>query len=171
MKKLLILTFFFGFSLMATQTQAQEYQKAIGARLGYPLSASFKTFLGGSSNAVEVFANFRSNRVFNDFGWTRFGVGGAYQVHNPLDEVLDNLYWYYGGGATLYFWSYDSGYSAFDDEANVSFGLQAYLGFDYKLEDAPVNFSVDWVPTFFINGYVSGFGAGYGALAVRYTLE
>lgn len=167
--------FIFAFALLMlcamADLRAQEYQSAIGARLGYPLSLSYKTFVGGSSNAVEVFANYRSARnVFGSSGWTRFGVGGAYQVHNNLENVTDNLFWYYGGGATVYFWSYGDA-AGFADEATTSFGIQGYLGLDYKFENSPVNVSLDWVPTFFINGYVNGFGYSSGALAIRYTLK
>lgn len=156
-------------SIAFTSLQGQDYQKAIGLRFGYPVSLSYKMFLGGSNNAVEAFINYRSQKVFS-YGWTRVGLGAGYQVHNPITSV-DGLQWYYGGGASLYFWSYDDGFADFDDEANLSFGIQGYLGLDYKFADAPVNISLDWVPTFFINGYGSGFGADNGALAVRYTFE
>lgn len=156
-------------SLAFTSLQAQDYQKAIGLRFGYPVSLSYKMFLNGSNNAVEAFVNYRSRKVFS-YGWTRVGIGGAYQVHNPIASVY-GLQWYYGGGASLYFWSYDDGFADFDDEANISFGIQGYLGLDYTFPNAPVNLSIDWVPTIFINGYGSGFGAGGGALAARYTFE
>ena len=46
------------------------------------------------------------------------------------------------------------------------------LGLDYKFDNTPINISADWVPTIYIgSGYLSGFGGGYGALAVRYTLN
>jgi hypothetical protein len=70
----------------------------------------------------------------------------------------------------VYFWSFDNGYD-FGDDASVSIGIQGYLGLDYKFANAPVNLSLDWVPTFFLNGFGNGFGADNGALAVRYTLN
>jgi hypothetical protein len=148
--------------------QGQDYQSAIGLRLGYPLSVSYKTFLNDSNNALELFVNFRSEKVFG-YGWTRIGAGGAYQVHNDI-EAVEGLQWYYGGGASVYFWSFDNGYD-FGDDASVSIGIQGYLGLDYKFANAPVNLSLDWVPTFFLNGFGNGFGADNGALAVRYTLN
>jgi hypothetical protein len=147
----------------------QEYQSSIGFRLGSPVSLSFKTFIGDDS-ALEFFANYRSESlgsVFNtNYRWTAIGLGGAYQIHNPIDAV-DGLYWYYGGGVSAYFWTY-SDEVFFEDNSSLSFGLQGYLGLDYAFANAPVNLSLDWVPTYFINGYVSGFGADYGALSVRY---
>jgi hypothetical protein len=164
--RLFILTLFCC-GLAFSSLQAQGYEKAIGLRLGYPVSISYKMFLNNSNNAIEAFVNYRSQKVFS-YGWTRVGVGAAYQVHNPISEV-DGLQWYYGGGASLYFWTYDDGFADFADEANLSLGIQGYLGLDYKFANAPVNLSLDWVPTFYISGYGDGFGADNGALAVRYT--
>ncbi|MGH1433264.1 MAG: hypothetical protein ACRBG0_02275 [Lewinella sp.] len=166
--RLFVLTIFCC-SLAFSSLQAQDYQKAIGLRLGYPVSISYKMFLGNSNNALEAFVNYRSQKVFS-YGWTRIGVGGAYQVHNPISSV-DGLQWYYGGGAAIYFWSYDNDFSGFEDEANLSLGIQGYLGLDYKFAGAPVNLSLDWVPTFYISGYGDGFGADNGALTIRYTFE
>ena len=164
--RLFILTLFCC-GLAFSSLQAQGYEKAIGLRLGYPVSISYKMFLNNSNNAIEAFVNYRSQKVFS-YGWTRVGVGAAYQVHNPISEV-DGLQWYYGGGASLYFWTYDDGFADFADEANLSLGIQGYLGLDYKFANAPVNLSLDWVPTFYISEYGDGFGADNGALAVRYT--
>lgn len=164
--RLFVLTLFCC-GLAFSSLQAQDYQKAIGLRLGYPASISYKMFLNSSNNALEVFLNYRSQNVFT-YGYTRIGAGAGYQVHNDISSV-DGLQWYYGGGASVYFFNYDNEF--FDDEANLSLGIQGYLGLDYKFEGAPVNLSLDWVPTFFIGGYGNGFGADNGALAVRYTFE
>lgn len=45
-------------SMLVTSLSAQEYRTAIGARLGYPLSASFKQFIS-DPGAIEIFAGFR----------------------------------------------------------------------------------------------------------------
>ncbi len=164
--RLFVLTLFCC-GLAFSSLQAQDYQKAIGLRLGYPVSISYKMFINNSNNAIEAFVNYRSQKVFS-YGWTRIGLGGAYQVHNPISSV-DGLQWYYGGGASVYFWTYDDGFADYADEANLSLGIQGYLGLDYKFANAPVNLSLDWVPTFYISGYGDGFGADNGALAVRYT--
>lgn len=142
--------------------QAQEYNSAIGLRLGYPTSISYKTFLS-EKGAIEAFAGFRG---FSGYSWVN--LGAMYQVHNPISE-LDGLSWYYGGGASVFFWNYKN--SFIDAGANTSFGILGVLGLDYKFKDAPINASLDWVPTFFVNGFGSGFGGGYGALSVRYVLK
>lgn len=140
-----------------------SYQSAIGLRLGYPTSVSYKFFLSDPA-ALELFAGFRG---YSGYGW--FNVGAAYQVHKPIEGV-ENLQWYFGGGASAFFFNYDNDFD-FGDEGSVSFGLLGNLGLDYKIPSAPINLSLDWMPIFFINGYGSGFSGGYGALSVRYTLK
>ncbi len=138
---------------------AQEYSSAVGLRLGYPLSASYKTFISDNS-ALEGYVGFRS---FGFGNW--ISIHGAYQVHNPINGV-DGLQWYYGGGLGIFIWSYD-----FDTSfASTSFGLQGYLGLDYKFPNTPISITLDWVPTFFIgNININSFGGDYGALGVRYV--
>lgn len=139
--------------------QAQVYKSAIGARLGYPLAASYKTFINESS-AIEAYVGFRG---YSGYGW--FAVSGAYQKHAPINGV-DGLQWYWGAGLSAYFWNFD-----FDTTASsTTFGLQGYLGLDYKFANAPISITADWIPTFFFSGYVNGFGGGFGSLGVRYVI-
>ena len=147
----------------ANNGNAQEYGSAIGLRLGYPLSLTYKTFISESS-AIEVFGGLRG---YSTYSW--INVGAAYQVHKPIEGV-DGLNWYFGGGASVFFWTYKNNFFG-DNSSSTTFGVLGNLGLDYKFEDSPINLSADWMPMFFINGFGSGFGGGYGALAVRYTLN
>ena len=126
MKQIVLWSALFLFSY--SQVGAQEYSSAVGARLGYPLSASYKTFMGDSNNALELIAGFRS---FSFYNW--FTVGGAYQFHNEIESV-DGLQWYYGFGASAYFWSFDTGFFG-DTSVGTSVGIQGYIGLDYKFAD------------------------------------
>ena len=146
--------------MFALAGNAQDYKSAIGLRLGSPLSVSYKTFLS-EKGAFEAVAGFRS---YTGYSWVN--IGAYYQVHNDFPNV-DGLKWYYGAGANVYFWSWDSAF--LDAGSNTSFGISGVLGLDYKFKDIPLNVSADWIPTFFLNGYGNGFAAGYGALAARYT--
>jgi outer membrane protein W len=143
------------------QSNAQEYQSAIGLRLGYPTSITYKHFIN-DRGAVEAFLG---ARVYSTYRWTNIGL--AYQHHTVIPDV-SGLKWYYGGGASLFFWNYDKG---FDGDGNLSIGVLGVLGLDYKFADHPINLSVDWMPLIFLNGYGSGFGGGYGALSARYTIK
>ena len=147
--------------------QAQRaYDSAVGARLGYPISLSYKKYIS-EANALEANLSFSNNR--NGYGW--IGISGAYLHHKELDiEGIDNLNWYFGGGGSVLFWNYVSRSSRFRN-ANTAFSIDGYIGIEYTFEDLPLNITVDWTPSIFINGFIGGFGAGYGAIAVRYVLD
>ena len=152
--------------LITDSAQAQDYRTAVGARLGYPLSVSIKHFLNSDGHALEAYVG---TRGWGYGRWVNLSVG--YQVHKPLDiDGLEGLHWYFGGGGSVYFWNYDNAFVFDDDYSSTAIGVQGYLGLDYAFSDTPVNLSIDWVPTFFVNGYNSGFGSGYGNVGVRYIL-
>lgn len=162
MKKLHLLFLALAFGLITfVSADAQVYKSAIGARLGYPLSASYKTFISNSS-ALEGYVGFRG---YSAYRW--ISINGAYLIHRPIEGVT-NLQWYFGGGAGVYFYTYDTGF--FEPGSSTSFGLQGYIGLDYTFEDLPLNLTVDWIPTIFLNGFNNGFGGSYGSLGVRYVL-
>lgn len=162
MKKLFF-TLAIMFACFAAYSQA-NYKSAIGLRLGYPASISFKTFLN-ESNALEAYVGFRRWANYGNF----VNIGALYEVHNSFPNV-EGLNWYYGGGAAVYFWNYEAFYA--DDYSNLNVGISGCLGLDYKFANAPVNLSVDWVPTFVIgDAYYGGFRGDAGALSVRYTFK
>ncbi|MFN4079359.1 MAG: hypothetical protein ACK4NS_00535 [Saprospiraceae bacterium] len=161
MKKLIFSLIFVG--ACALYAQAQDYKSAIGLRLGYPASVSYKTFIS-DAGAIEAFVGFRR---WSNYGW--MNVAGLYQHHFPIND-LDGLRWYVGGGASAFFWNYSNSFIG-DNSTSTSFGILGVLGLDYKFANAPVNLSVDWIPVFSLNGFDSGFGGGYGALSARYTLN
>lgn len=149
---------------LATSTSAQSYKSAVGLRLGYPASASIKHFLN-EKGALEGFVGFRSE----DY-WRWINVAGLYEHHAPI-EGAEGLSWYIGGGASAYFWSWGDGFLGGDDYSTTTYGLLGVGGLDYKFANAPLNISLDWMPVFFFNGYLSGFGSRYGALSVRYVFK
>lgn len=164
-KFFLVVMVFFAFTLSSEGLHAQgaTYTTAAGLRLGYPLSASIKHFIKDDI-AVEGYVGFRG---FSGYNWV--SVSGAVQVHNPIESV-DGLQWYWGGGASAFFYSFDNSFFG-DTSTSTAFGIQGYLGLDYAFEDIPLNITADWIPTIFLNGIGSGFGAGYGTLGVRYILN
>lgn len=165
MKRLFLLGSFFVFFLAVGQAQDQPYKSAVGLRFGYPTSISYKVNLD-ASKAIEVYGG---ARWFSGYSW--FNISAAYQIHNPLElEGIEGLRWYYGGGASIFFWTFDTGF--FNERyASTSFGIQGYLGLEYTFENTPISLTADWVPTLFINGFSSGLGGGYGTLGVRYVLS
>lgn len=159
-----LLTFVFVFVI--TQLQGQDYKSAVGARLGSPLSISYKTFIS-EQGALEGYIGFRGNVSYN---WV--SISGAYLHHQPLEiEDIQNLKWYVGGGGSVMFWNYPN--SVVDDFSSTALGIQGYLGLEYTFDDIPLNLTIDWIPTVFVGGnlYINNFGVGYGSLGVRYILK
>lgn len=146
--------------LFSLSSYAQDYNSAIGLRFGSPTSLSYKKFVS-NHGAFEGVVGYRG---YSGYSW--INIGAYYQHHNDI-ATIPNLRWYYGAGANIYFWNWD-GLSLGN---STSFGISGVLGLDYKVEEIPINVSVDWIPTFFVNGYGNGFGAGYGGLSIRYTLN
>ena len=131
---------------------SQDYKLGLGIRLSNSSptlsnSISVKYFLDPSS-AVEGLLS---------FGGSRFGIGGLYQVHNPLN--FPGLKWFYGGGAYLGFQS-----------SNTYLGPTGIIGLDYKFEKIPLNLSLDWKPELDILPKISFVPDAFG-LSARFTLQ
>ncbi|PPK85150.1 hypothetical protein CLV84_2042 [Neolewinella xylanilytica] len=147
------------FSITAV-THAQQYDRAVGLRFGYPLSVSYKKFIN-YTDAVELYAGWR--------GWRRyraFSLNGAYQIHRDFPDVR-GLQWYYGGGAGVQLWSYDN-----YERGSATVSLSGYLGLEYLIPDVPLTISVDWRPTIYLgtqrdDGF-HNLSVSSGAVAVRY---
>ena len=128
-----------------SQDNSSSYTTAIGVKI-YPGTITLKKAVGGG-NYVEGQAAF-----FNK----GFRLTALYEFHNDINGVK-GLRWYYGGGPHLGFYKpkyYNGG---------TLLGVDGILGLDYKLSGTPLNFSLDWQPSF---GDGSGF-EGWGGLAVR----
>ena len=158
MKKLLFV--FLILIIGSTTSQAQAYNSALGLRVGYPLSITYKKNTS-PKKAVEFFGGIRPFTGYNEI---RFNA--ALQIHNPLGDS-DNFRWYYGAGAGVAIYSFEN---SSPGNSGASVTASGYLGLELTLDELPLNFTLDWVPTLYIGGYGSGFGAGYGALAIRYVL-
>ena len=130
--------------------QAQDYDAAVGLRVGWELGLTGKMAIG--DNMGEAIVNLQSNAI---------NITGLYEIYNTLDEI-EGVYWYYGGGAHVGFWN--SGYIG---GGGTWIGIDGILGAEYTLKDYPINFSVDFKPVInLVNN--TGYGNG-GAVSVRYT--
>lgn len=139
----------------------QPFQKALGVRLGYPLSASYKQFVS-EQNAFEVYAGVRGYSESQGLS-----LNGAYLVHNDISG-LKGLQFYFGGGVGVHFWSYDR-----YDRGNTTSSISGYLGLQYVFADLPISLTADWIPTFYLgehrNGRFRNFGSDVGGLGIRYN--
>lgn len=145
---------------LLSNISSQDFDSAVGLRVGYPLSVTFKKFIS-ESNAIEAYAGYRGF-----LGVRSLSLNGAFQIHKDI-EAVEGLQYYFGGGASVVMWSVTYGTST------TSLGLQGYIGASYTFADIPLNLSVDWIPTLFLNGlagYGRGFSPDYGSVAARYIL-
>ncbi len=162
MKKILLALFCFACLGTAT-SQAQNYDNAIGLRLGWGFGATYKHFFN-ESGAVEGILNYRSFGLLSA-NWNFIRITGLYQVHAPLDNVVEGLQWYYGGGGYVGFWG--GSFLGNIDEDRTVIGIAGCLGLDYSFTDIPLNITIDWIPSINLAGG-GGFGGEAGGLAVRY---
>jgi hypothetical protein len=134
------------------QASNQDYKLGLGIRLSNASptlsnSVSVKYFMY-NGNALEGLISFG----------TRFGLGGLYEFHKPLNGT-PGLKWYYGAGAYVGFQSHD-----------VYLGPTGVIGLDYKFEKIPLNLSLDWKPELDILPRINFVPDGFG-LTARFTLK
>lgn len=159
MKNILILMVCVSFSTIAfAQPNGSSYQTALGAKF-YPGAISIKHFTQ-KDRALEGLG------YFWNYG---FRFTGLYEIHGDINGA-PGLKWYVGPGAHIGFWN-DSWRNRYPSRADgIAIGIDGVLGLDYKVKGAPLNFSIDWQPSFNFIGY-SYFESGWGGFAVRYTLK
>lgn len=135
-----------------------SYQKALGVKL-FPGAISYKQFI-------------RSNKAVESIGFISvdgFQATILYEKYTPFANT-ENLSWYVGYGGHFNVWSEDYKLNNPTRTGGVSVGVDGILGLDYKIKDAPLNFSIDWQPSFNFAGK-SYFESGWGGIGVRYTIK
>ena len=143
------------FTIFTLTANAQDYKNAIGGRFGTANGISFKTAL--KKNAMlELIGNFRSN---NSYDYVR--ITGLYEVYNPINGA-EGLTWFYGGGATI------GSVKAKGFDGQLYLGANGVLGLDYKFNGAPINLSLDWIPTLQLTPNTNFYSGDVG-LGIRFT--
>jgi hypothetical protein len=154
--------------LISNSANAQEYNTAIGLRLG------------GVANGITFKHFVNSNSAFEGllgFGHKSLLITGLYEKYIPINNA-SGLQWFYGGGAHIGFFSYDGYYYSYkehghyyvvDENANsIALGLDFILGLDYKFKNAPINIGTDIKP--FIDFHDGVYGYFDGAFSFRFVL-
>jgi hypothetical protein len=132
------------------QSMGTSYKTALGVKVWDGAGVSLKTFLN-SPNALEFIGYFYRNG-------TR--ITGLYEIHFDINGA-PGLKWYIGPGAHVGFYNTKYG-------GGSVVGIDGVLGLDYKVRNAPLNFSIDWQPAIeFSDG--RGFNGSWGGLGIRYT--
>jgi len=140
---------------IASFVNAQDYKTGVGLRGGLGYGVTLKHFLGEKAAVEGILAT----------RWGGFEVTGLYEIHNVAFEV-DNLKWYYGGGAHIGFWGSDVSWGT-TGAAYTVIGIDGILGIEYSFTEAPINIGLDWKPAINLVGY-SGFWGDTFALSIRY---
>ena len=136
---------------------AQDYNTAIGLRLGTSIGVTARHFLGEKS-AVEGLLTTR---------WPGLEITGLYEFSNNAFEV-DRLNWYFGFGAHLGFYNGNNTPWGESGTSYAILGIDGIIGMEYSFIDVPINLSLDWKPMFNLTSY-TGFWGDALALSVRYT--
>ena len=129
-----------------------DYQTALGVKIWDGGGISLKHFIN-DSRAVEGIGYFYKRG---------FRLTALYEIHYDISGA-PGLKWYVGPGAHLGVYN-DKYYR----ENRAVLGIDGVIGLDYKFNNAPINLSLDWQPTFeFANDF--GFNGSWGGLGIRYT--
>lgn len=130
---------------------AQDYNWAIGARLGGETSGlSVKYNLDGV-NALEGVLSIPYRGGFN--------VLGMYERNIPV--IAPGFNFYYGGGAHLGSWKRDH-------KSEFVLGVDGIVGLEYKISEVPLAISLDYKPALNIISHTR-FYLGDVALGIKVT--
>lgn len=157
-KRFLLLSLILVLTAGGLTAHGQLYKTGVGARLGFFNGLTVKHFLQ-EGRAAEGILSTR---------WNGFIITGLYEFQQQFPDV-NNLEWFFGGGAHVGFWQsgrYPDGGST---TANV-FGLDLILGVEYTFDEFPFSAGLDWKPAFNVVGDSSWWGDGV-ALSIRYTFR
>lgn len=127
-KQLFLLAVLLGLSTMVSHKMvAQEYKTGVGLRFAYYTPGlSINHFINPNTDIEGII----SSKYGLDYILT-----GLYKKHKPLDWGIEELSWYYGGGAHL--------------GSAVSLpivGIDGVVGLEYVFKDIPVAVSLDASP-------------------------
>ncbi len=159
MKKILIVALTFIISLSAF---SQEYKQALGIRLGYDMSITYKNNLS-DKNFIDASVNFG---LFHP-GLFSLVVSGFYDWRWDIPNVK-GLSWYVGPGIFLgpMFYSYAG--EGGGSKMSFLLSINAGIGLEYKFANTPIALSLDYYPGLQITPGV-GFAYANGGLGVKYT--
>ncbi|MGN6619353.1 MAG: hypothetical protein ACTHJ5_19410 [Ilyomonas sp.] len=152
MKKCLVLCLlcFIAYNSFSQST----YDRAIGIKFPLGFAVTYKKFVSDNNN-IEAQAMF----------WRKgFRAVGLYEFSFDIPDV-EGLRWFVGPGAHIGFWKKEF---KEDNNSSADIGIDGIIGLDYKVNDLPLNVSLDWQPAITLIGS-SGFTPSYGGIGVRYT--
>ena len=155
-KKLVLFVIASGFMLSVNaQSMGYSYKTAIGVKVWDGAGISLKHFTKPNTALEGIF-------YFWDKG---FRITGLYEFHGDFTGAR-GLKWYIGPGAHIGFYDYKNDPDYYSNK--TYFGIDGVIGLDYKFNNAPINISLDWQPSFEF-GDNRGFVGSWGGLGIRYA--
>lgn len=153
MKKQIILsmlTLVIFITTATAQSKGRTYTTALGVK-----------FLDGAGITLKHFISKRDALEGIGFFWNQGSrITGLYELHYDINGA-PGLKWYVGPGVHIGFYNTKNGGGSWA-------GIDGVLGLDYKINNAPLNLSLDWQPSFEF-GTGRGFTGNWGGFGVRYT--
>jgi hypothetical protein len=137
------------------------YDWSAGLRIGFPTAFSLKHYHNQKISFEGIAAYNNPSAKANSIQ-----LSLACQYNFPIKSTK-NLNWFIGAGLSGYRWNWKNGYNGESHSTNV-IGTFAQIGLDYRFKKAPINISLDWMPTYQFSGYESGLGITGGAVGLRY---
>lgn len=138
--------------LLQTIATAQYNGKesAFGVRGGGSIGLTYKKFSSGNF-AYEAI-------VAKDFDSPDDGVYATFLFQNNAPLAGRKFSGIIGAGPSYHF-------------ERKSMGVAGMLGFDWRVLSSPINFQVDWMPTYYFSAEDNKFTFINAALSVRYVLN
>ena len=140
---------FFIVSVLTISASFAQYRHQAGVRLGsndQVVSTGFTyRYHFNNNKAIEAILNLRDP----------LALGAMYEIFKPIGAV-ENLHWFYGGGAYV-------GFKGIDN-----LGITGIAGLDYQFTEVPINLTIDWKPELTVIQSVR-FRASTVAVSVRFA--
>ena len=146
-----VLVFMFSVVVASVKLSAQNYNWAMGVRLGDDM--------GGITAKVSISANEKIEGILAIPYWHGTSLTGLYQRYIPLGAAIQ---FYYGIGGHVGNWK-DKNKHKYD----FFLGADAIAGIEYVCASIPLSFSFDYKPTVNFTGHF-GFNTAGGGISVRY---
>ncbi|MDD3107906.1 MAG: hypothetical protein PHV49_01670 [Alistipes sp.] len=140
--KRIFLLLVLGALFAGTRLSAQNYNWAIGVRGGVTATGLSVRHNFDPANSIEGILDFVQG----------FNVYALYERNIPV--ISNGFDFYYGGGINLGSWGYKEG--------EFTMGINAIVGLEYKVPDAPVAISVDYKPNLNFIGKTGFHAADFG---------
>ncbi|MGB1207336.1 MAG: hypothetical protein ACPG5B_16940 [Chitinophagales bacterium] len=154
-----ISTLILAFCLSTTFCVAQNYERAIGVRLGFPAGLTYKQFTN-QNTAYEIMAGVYLPRGINR---TNGGFDVTVILMKETQVMVDELHVFYGGGGHV---------GSIESDVNV--GLDVIIGLEFALAQSPIAFSFDAKPGLDLASLAKGrenFLLSGGGFTLRYTFQ